>query len=117
MEKKLIRSCCENVSHIPNIKKNLPSDAHLKNVSELFKALSDPTRTKIVHALLEYEMCVGEIANFLAISQSNVSHQLKILRDANIVKFKKEGKMSFYRLNSDKIESILTLAFEHMKDA
>lgn len=72
-----------------------------------FQALSDPTRLKIVLALRQYEMCVGEIANMLGLSPSNTSHQLKILRLAKVVTFKKEGQMYFYRLSSPHIHALL----------
>ena len=94
----LIRSCCENGSVLEDILDELPDDEEVGEMAVIFQALSDPTRLKIVLALKKYEMCVGEIANMLSISPSNTSHQLKILRLAKIVTYKKEGQMYFYRL-------------------
>ncbi|WP_331775595.1 ArsR/SmtB family transcription factor [Sulfurospirillum sp. 1612] len=111
----LIRSCCEGVSHIPDIKKILPDDEELKNMTHIFKALNDPMRVKILFALLKYEICVGELVNLLEIPQSHVSHQLRILRKYDIVTYQKDKKMSFYRIKNDAIKALLNTALEHVK--
>ena len=111
----LIRSCCENGSVLKEILEDLPNDEHIGEIAFIFQALSDPTRLKIVLALLHYEMCVGEIANMLGLSSSNTSHQLKILRLAKIVTYKKEGQMYFYRLKDACIEDIIQSTLQHIK--
>ncbi|MDD2382819.1 MAG: metalloregulator ArsR/SmtB family transcription factor [Sulfurospirillaceae bacterium] len=111
----LIRSCCENGSVLAEILKTLPSDEHVGEIAFVFQALSDPTRLKIVLALLRYEMCVGEIANMLSLSPSNTSHQLKILRLAKLVTYKKVGQMYFYRLKDACIEDVIQSTLKHMK--
>lgn len=106
----LVRSCCENGSVLEDILSTLPDDEEVGEIAFIFQALSDPTRLKIVLALKNYEMCVGEIANMLGISPSNTSHQLKILRLAKIVTYKKEGQMYFYRLKDRCMEHLLETA-------
>lgn len=103
----LIRSCCEDDSYIKEINKKLPSSENLLFLSKILKALSDPTRLKILLALLEYEICVGEMVNLLELPQSHVSHQLKILREKGLVSFKKDKKMSFYYICNDEIKNLL----------
>ncbi|MDD3343987.1 MAG: metalloregulator ArsR/SmtB family transcription factor [Sulfurospirillaceae bacterium] len=111
----LIRSCCENGSVLSEVLHSLPNDEHVGEIAFVFQALSDPTRLKIVLALLRYEMCVGEIANMLELSPSNTSHQLKILRLAKIVTYKKEGQMYFYRLKDACIEEVILSTLKHLK--
>lgn len=108
-KKELTRSCCEGISYICDIKKALPNDNKLVEISNIFKALSDPTRVKIVYALLEYQICVGEMVNLLEIPQSHVSHQLRILKKFGIVDFEKDKKMSFYYIKDEYIRELLNL--------
>lgn len=111
-----IRSCCEDTSYIPNIIETLPVQEELEDVSAIFKALSDPTRTKILFALLKYEICVGEMANLLNLSQSHVSHQLRILRKYNIVTYTKDKKMSFYKIKNESVKELLKIALNSVKN-
>lgn len=106
---KLIRSCCEGISFISDIKESLPNDNILNTISNIPKALSDPTRLKILYALMDYEICVGEMVNVLKLPQSHVSHQLKVLRKYGVVDFNKDKKMSFYYIKDDYIKEILKL--------
>ncbi len=115
-EKKLIRSCCEDISYISDIKKIIPKDETLISISNIFKALSDPTRVKMLYALQDYEICVGEMANLLGISQSHVSHQLRILKKYGIVDFEKDKKMSFYHIKDDYIRELLKLILNEKKE-
>lgn len=104
---KLTRSCCEGISFISDIKTSLPNDEILIKVSDVFKALSDPSRAKILYALLDYEICVGEMVRVLGLPQSHVSHQLRTLRKYGIVDFTKDKKMSFYFIKDDYIRDML----------
>ncbi len=115
-EKKLIRSCCEGISYISDIKKVLPQNSDLVFISNIFKALSDPTRVKILYALMKYEICVGEMSNLLQIPQSHVSHQLRILKKYNIVDFEKDKKMSFYYIKKKNIRKILKFMLKEKKE-
>jgi len=111
-KQKLIRSCCEGVSFLSDIQENLPNKDSLENISNVFKALSDPIRVKILYALLDYEICVGEMANILDLPQSHVSHQLKKLRKYEIIDFEKDKKMSFYYIKDEYIKTLLKLLLE-----
>ena len=112
---KLIRSCCEEVSYLSDIKKTLPLEHELNELTSIFKAISDPSRAKILFALLDYEICVGEMAKLLELPQSNVSHQLKILREYGIVTYEKDKKMSFYRIKNDSVKELLLTALKSIK--
>jgi DNA-binding transcriptional ArsR family regulator len=106
-QQKLIRSCCEGVSFLEDIQENLPKAQSLTEISNVFKALSDPMRVKILYALINYEICVGEMANILELPQSHVSHQLRILRKYGIVDYEKDKKMSFYYIKDTYIKTLL----------
>ena len=111
----LIRSCCEDGSYISDIEKILPKEEELVDITCVYKALSDPIRVKILFALLEYEICVGEMVNLLQLSQSHVSHQLKILRKYGIVTFTKDKKMSFYQIKNEYIKELLKITLKNIK--
>ena len=85
-------------------------------LSELFKVLSDETRTRILHLLSRREMCVCDIAAFLDISESAVSHQLRYLRTAGIVKNRREGTVLYYRLIDDHVKRLIDSGREHIND-
>ena len=76
----------------------------------------DSTRIRILHALFESELCVGDIAQILNLSQSAVSHQLKLLKDAKLVRFRREGKIIFYSLDDDHVRTILSMGMEHIEE-
>ncbi len=85
----------------------MPQDETFQLISDHFKVLSDPTRVKILYALTQKEICVCDLAAVLDITDSAVSHQLRLLRDKDLVKFRKEGKMAYYSLsNNDIIDMI-----------
>lgn len=113
--KKLIRSCCEDISYISDIEKKLPIKEDLEVLSNIFKALSNPIRVKILFALCEYEICVGEMVNLLQLPQSQVSHQLKILKKYELVDFTKDKKMSFYYIKNNYIRRLITNALLGIK--
>jgi ArsR family transcriptional regulator, lead/cadmium/zinc/bismuth-responsive transcriptional repressor len=83
------------------------------HISETFKLLGDPTRLKIVMALTKEELCVFDLAQVLSISDSAVSHQLRILRTLRLVKQRKEGKLVFYTLDDEHIEDLIRVATRH----
>ncbi len=113
---KLLRSCCEDESYLEEIQNSLPKEEELPSITCVFKALSDPIRVKILYALLNYEICVGEMVRVLDLPQSHVSHQLKILREKNIVTFRKHKKMSFYRICNKDIKSLLETVLKSSAD-
>ena len=89
----------------------LPDDETLYDLSELF---GDSTRIKILYVLFESELCVCDIARLLNLTQSAVSHQLRILKASNLVRFRREGKTVFYSLDDDHVRSVLALGMEHV---
>ena len=86
----------------------------LLKLAELFKILGDPTRLKIVELLLENEMCVNHIAGTMGMGQSAISHQLRVLRQARLVTYRKEGKTAYYSLNDDHVEGLVRMGMEHV---
>lgn len=85
-------------------------------LSNLFKAMGDPTRLKIMQSLRLGEMCVCDLASFLEISESAVSHQLRTLRQLALVASRREGPILYYRLNDDHIEQLINLGLEHIRE-
>ena len=85
------------------------------HLADLFSALSDPTRLRIISALLDTEMNVGEIAAHLEMTESAVSHQLRGLRHMKLVRSRKEGRQVFYALDDDHIEKLYRLGLEHVE--
>ena len=81
---------------VEKVLQNQPEDEYLYDLAELFKVFGDSTRIKILYALFESELCVSDMAQILNLNQSAVSHQLRILKDAKLVKFKRSGKSIFY---------------------
>jgi len=86
----------------------------LLKLAELFKTLGDPTRLKIVEILLENEMCVNHIAETMGMGQSAISHQLRVLRQARLVTYRKEGKTAYYSLNDDHVEGLVRMGMDHV---
>lgn len=86
------------------------------DLAELFKIFGDSTRIKIINILLNNELCVGEIADKISISQSAVSHQLRILKQSKLVKYRKVGQMIYYSLDDDHIEKIFKMGWEHINE-
>lgn len=84
-------------------------------LADLFSALSDPTRLRIISVLLEGEMNVGEIAAQLAMTESAVSHQLRGLRQMKLVRSRKEGRQVFYALDDDHVEKLYSMGLEHVE--
>ena len=102
--------------NLEEIKKNQPDDEYLYELSDLFRIFGDSTRIKILYALMDAELCVGDIADVLGLSQSSVSHQLRVLKNAKLVRFRREGKSIFYALDDDHVRNILSLGMEHVEE-
>lgn len=85
-------------------------------LAELFKIFGDPTRIRILYAMLDAERCVNDIAGLLGMSQSSVSHQLRILKTAKLVKSRREGKSIFYSLDDEHVRSILSMGMDHIME-
>jgi DNA-binding transcriptional ArsR family regulator len=98
------------------IKKQMLPDEDAIRLSETFSVLADPTRTKIIYALSKDDLCVCDIASILGISVSAVSHQLRILRNMRLVKFRKESKMVYYSLDDDHINKLFNEGLKHVRE-
>ncbi|MCL6087096.1 MAG: metalloregulator ArsR/SmtB family transcription factor [Actinobacteria bacterium] len=101
---------------ISNVKKMMKSEAIINHLSETFKVLGDATRVKILFALLIQELCVCEIADLLETTKSAISHQLRILRNTRLVKYRKEGKMVFYSLDDNHITNLFAEGLKHVEE-
>jgi len=94
----------------------LKPEAVFASMADIFKALSDPTRVKILYALSLTELCVCDIANLLGKSISTVSHQLRVLRNMKLVKFRKAGKIAYYSLDDDHIHNLFREGLRHAEE-
>ena len=88
----------------------------LFDLAELFKVFGDSTRIRILYVLFEKEICVQELADRLGMTQSAVSHQLKILKQSKLIKSRREGKSAFYSLSDDHVRSIIDQGLEHVEE-
>ena len=114
-----IEICAAHLEHketIALVKETMPDTNLLQNLSELFKIFGDGTRIKILFALYESEMCVCDIAALLGMTQSAISHQLRILKQTKLVKPRRDGKEVYYSLHDEHIFKILTQGLEHIKE-
>ena len=94
----------------------MPDDETLYDLAELFKVCGDSTRIKILYALFEAELCVCDISKLLGLTQSAVSHQLRVLKNSRLVKFRREGKTVFYSLADDHVRKIIGQGMEHIRE-
>ena len=95
---------------------NIPDDDVLYDLAELFKVFGDSTRIKILYVLSEAEMCVCDIAQVLNMTQSAISHQLKILKQSKLVKNRREGKAVFYSLADGHVKTIMRQGLDHIEE-
>lgn len=110
-------ACCEaHAQAVETVADNLPDEEILYDVAELFKVFGDSTRVRIICALFESELCVCGIAEVLGMTQSAISHQLRVLKQARLVKYRREGKTVFYSLADAHIKTIFNQAFEHVME-
>ncbi|MFR2886298.1 MAG: ArsR/SmtB family transcription factor [Merdibacter sp.] len=98
------------------IRRQEPSARSVRALSDLFSVFADTTRIRIMYALYADELCVGDIASILGLSQSAISHQLRILKDARLVASRREGKTVFYALDDDHVRAILATGMEHVEE-
>lgn len=112
--------CCDFMhAHeelITKVHETMPDDELLYDLAELYKIFGDTTRIKILYVLHEAEMCVCDIAQLLGSSQSAISHQLRVLKQAKLVKYRREGKTVFYSLADDHVRMILNQGMEHVEE-
>src|SRR5574344_937099 len=109
--------CKENCVHykkINEVKKTEPNEEEIIEMADVFKLFSDSTRLSIICAILNNELCVCDLCELLNLTQSNVSHQLQLLRAAKLVKFRKDGKQVYYSLQDEHVEEIIRMALDHI---
>ena len=111
---------CEEVCTHPDIlnrvKPEMPDEERLYDLAELFKVFGDGTRIRILYALFEEEVCVCDLAQLLGMTQSAVSHQLRVLKQARLVRNRREGKTIFYFLADDHVRTIIGQGMEHINE-
>lgn len=101
---------------VDTVRKKMPDENELINLSDFFKVLGDSTRAKIMWALDESEMCVCDLAVLLNMTKSAISHQLSALKRANLVKYRKEGKIVFYSLSDEHVKEIFEKGMDHIRE-
>lgn len=106
-----LKDCCE---HQTLENSGMPNDEILCDLADLFKVFADTTRIKILYALMEQDLCVAHIAEAIGATQSAVSHQLRILKQSRLVKFKREGKNVIYSLSDDHVHTVLAQGMSHV---
>jgi ArsR family transcriptional regulator len=107
---------CVHEDTVNRLLQEMPPEEDLYDLAELFKVFGDSTRIKILYALFGAELCVGDIAQLLGMSQTAVSHQLRVLRTNKLVKGRKEGKIVFYSLSDDHVRTIIDQGMEHVDE-
>ncbi|RXK01287.1 transcriptional regulator [Arcobacter sp. CECT 8986] len=110
----MIVDCCDHSKEVAKVKQSLIDDETLYDVADLFKAFADSTRIKIISMLKEEELCVGALSELINVNQSAVSHQLRVLKNAKIVKPRRDGKNMFYSLDDEHIKRIYDMGLEHI---
>lgn len=101
---------------VARVKSSMKPDETFALMAEIFKVLGDPTRVKILYALLNSELCVCDISNLLKMSESAISHQLRILRNTRLVKYRKEGRIVYYSLADAHVKSLFKQGLDHAEE-
>ncbi|MFD2616470.1 ArsR/SmtB family transcription factor [Terrilactibacillus laevilacticus] len=112
-------TCSQTVIHkdiIQKVSEHMSDETNLDNMAELFKMFGDRTRIRLLHALYQSEMCVCDLAYLLGMTQSAISHQLRLLKQAKLVKNRKEGKVVYYSLADRHVMQIFVQAFDHVQE-
>lgn len=99
---------------ISSVSADMPDEEMLYDLAELYKIFGDTTRIKILYVLFESELCVCDIAQLLNMTQSAISHQLRVLKQSKLVKFRREGKTVYYSLADDHVRTIIGMGMEHL---
>ena len=121
MEKKandveICESCEVHENLLKIVNETIPAETELYDLAELFKIFGDSTRIRILYVLFEAEVCVCDLAQALDMTQSAISHQLKILKQSRLVKSRREGKSVFYSLADDHVRTIIDQGREHIEE-
>ncbi len=118
-DEKEIEKCdflCIHKDIVAQVLSHMPDETQLYDLAELFKVFGDSTRIKILYVLFQSEMCVCDIAQLLNMGQSAISHQLRVLKQAKLVKYRREGKTMFYSLADSHVVTIIAQGLEHISE-
>ena len=107
----------DHAAAVEKVRSQLPDDDILYDLADLFRIFADSSRIKILYALYESELCVGAITQALGMTQSAVSHQLRVLRAGRIVKFRKDGKQVYYSIDDHHIAEIIQTTISHLRES
>ena len=120
MEDRYNVECCDFIhAHeeiVEKVRREMPGEDTLYDLCELFRIFGDSTRIRILYVLFEAEVCVGDIARLLGMTQSAISHQLRALKNARLVKSRRDGKTVFYSLADDHVKTIIDQGLEHVAE-
>ncbi|MBU3128030.1 metalloregulator ArsR/SmtB family transcription factor [Clostridium tagluense] len=118
MVKKIEFCTCSTIHEdvVEQVRKSIPQEETLYDLAELFKVFGDTTRIRILCVLFQTEMCVCDIAALLNMTQSAISHQLRVLKNARLVKHRREGKVVFYSLDDEHVKQIFDQGLIHIKE-
>lgn len=114
-ESDMCEELCEHPQTVCQVQNELPPEGEVRQVTEMFRLLGDMNRFKILQALSQRELCVCDIAAVLQLAQSAVSQQLRLLRGARLVKYRKEGTLAWYSLNDDHVAILLQHGMNHIR--
>jgi len=105
-----------NREKVLSVRERMKPETTIQRLAETFRVLGDPTRVKILFALAQEELCVCDIANLLGTTNSAISHQLRVLRNMRLVRYRKEGKMAYYALDDDHIRHLFDEGLNHVEE-
>lgn len=109
-------TCQYNLQVLDRLKKEVPDEDTISQLADVFKIFGDNTRIRILWALFDKELCVYDIADALGMSQSAISHQLRTLKQARLIKARRDGKNSFYSLDDDHVKRIIEQVLIHVNE-
>lgn len=115
-EELICQEKCPHLAKIHEVEVHELAREEIQNLSEIFKLFSDETRLRIICSLLNTELCVCDLCELLDLNQSAVSHQLQLLRNSKLVKYRKEGKQVFYSLEDEHVETMIKIALIHTRE-
>lgn len=119
MEEKEVYCCDSTEIHedlLKTVNETMPEETKLYDLAELFKVFGDSTRIRILFVLFEAEVCVCDLAQALNMTQSAISHQLKILKQSRLIKSRREGKSIFYSLADEHVRTVINQGLEHIEE-
>ena len=116
MKQERCEFCKYNLNIVEKLKNTMPDNNTVTELSEVFKVFGDPTRLKILWTLFDAEKCVYDISETISMTQSAVSHQLRVLKQARLIKSRREGKNTFYSLDDEHVKRIIEQVMIHISE-